>query len=145
MLQTTPRLKSFYQQVVLLVEHQLVVCQLYLEQRKDCNMKGRPIVVTRARMELTKDDYCILEAAARTSAKRMGVLRIWPVEDLISVGWRRVFFYRETHEDFAKYGYSNCIREMCIYIKKEQQKRRRCGICFSEIDKEDDLQCLSMI
>ena len=85
---------------------------------------GHPRHQFRSHLELCEQDYHLLEAAAVTTMKHMG---LWPhgwlLEDLIDVGWERVFFYAETYEKFERYGYLHAISHMTRYIYAERHRR----------------------
>lgn len=83
--------------------------------------RGHPRKFTRAFLELRPEDYCILEAAAVTTLKRLGLRDVWPVEDLVDFGWERVFFYCRTYEQFRTKGFLACITAMCQRIRQEQK------------------------
>ncbi len=79
--------------------------------------RGHPRTITRAFLDLRPEDYQLLEAAAKTTLKRLHLSsNCWPVEDLIDAGWERVFFYCRTYEQFHTKGFLPCIREMANHI-----------------------------
>lgn len=77
-------------------------------------MKGPPRTQFKSHLEMRPCDYERLELAAKTVIKRTGTR--CPIEDLIDVGWQKVFFYAKTYEHFEHYGYLHAIRAMGRYL-----------------------------
>ncbi len=86
--------------------------------------RGRPRHQSKPNLEFTQDAYNILEAAAVKLLGRLGLLdnQFITVQDLISEGWERTFFYVKTPEDMKRFMFLHAQAAMARYLKAHSQR-----------------------